>query len=123
MAENKLPELIPETHSSPYEYNDFDEEVSEPRLLHNQALIHQLRYAEKYNIDYIEVVGCCSCAACAKYRKRIYCLSGNDIRFPKIPDYILKHSYHCRLSIYPFSLGISYMTISEISSISDVHAL
>ena len=123
MTENKLPELIPEPHSSPYKYNDFDEEVSESELLQSEALIRQLRFAEEHNVDYIEVVSSCSCATCAKYRNRIYCLSGNDIRFPRVPDYILKYSYHCRLFVYPFFLGSNYVHTSDGQAVSDVHTL
>ena len=123
MTGNKLPELIPEPHTSPYKYIDFDDEASESELLHNEALIRQLRYAEERHIDYIQVVSSCSCTMCTKYRRRIYCLSGNDARFPKIPDYILKYSYHCRLFVYPFDLGMSYMITDEGPSVNDVHTI
>lgn len=53
--------------------------------------------------------GCCG--LCAKYRGRIYSLSGNDKRFPKLPEQLLNrgiiHDNDCGISFYPFIYGIS----------------
>lgn len=47
------------------------------------------------------------CKVCAKYRNRIYSLSGKTIKFPKFPK---DFHYGCGLSIYPFIDGVSEPT-------------
>ncbi len=103
-AENRLPELQPIPHTSIFKYNDCDINKE-----HNiKAKDNQLIYAKK--ADYVEVVSHCCCSECAKYRFRIYNISGRDKRFPMLPDYVKNYSWHCGLSLYPFYLGISRMT-------------
>ena len=48
-----------------------------------------------------EVPGCC--AKCAKYRRRIYSISGKDRRFPKLPT---DFHQNCALTAYPFVYGV-----------------
>ena len=75
-AENKLPELIPFPHTSPYRYDDFGA-LSEPELINREAIQNQMNVAQSIHSDYVEAVGNCCCSICAKYRHRIYCISGN----------------------------------------------
>lgn len=49
------------------------------------------------------------CEVCAKYRNRIYTLTGKDPRFPKLPKDFHKS---CGLSVYPYILGVSEPTFS-----------
>ena len=52
------------------------------------------------------------CAECAKYHDRIYSISGKDVRFPKLPDYIINHKYTehgCNFQFYPYHEGVSIM--------------
>lgn len=121
-AENKLPELIPLPHTSPYRYDDFGA-LSEPELINREAIQHQMNVAQSTNSDYVEVVGACCCSICAKYRHRIYCISGNDKRFPKLPEFVLRYSHHCRLMIYSFTFGVSFLLINEHKSVNDVASL
>ena len=121
-AENKLPELIPAPHSSPYRYDDFGA-LSEPELINREAIQHQINFAQSIHSDYVEVVGNCCCSICAKYRHRIYCISGNDNRFPKLPEFVIRYSHHCRLMIYSFTLGVSFLLINEHNSVNDVASL
>lgn len=60
--------------------------------------------------DLVEVgdLGAC-CAICAKYRKRIYSLSGADKRFPKFPK---DFHFQCGLNISAFCDGISEPTFN-----------
>lgn len=52
----------------------------------------------------------CTCSECAKYQGRVYSLSGNDSRFPKLPD-IFQHAgtVHsgCRHYFSPFIFGVT----------------
>ena len=115
--ENRLPELQPLPHTSVIKYNDCDINKSN----HDEAINKQLSYAIKY--DYVKADGACCCSECAKYRFRIYCISGSDTRFPKLPEYIKKYSWHCGLLLYPFSLGVNYMRLSENKSLNEIDEL
>lgn len=64
------------------------------------------------NTDYIQVgysssYGCCE--QCAKYRKRIYSISGNDKRFPLFPK---DHIWCATVYLTQYTLG-SYITFSD----------
>lgn len=52
------------------------------------------------------------CEECAKYRRRVFSLSGKDKRFPEIPEYLKtyseKHQY-CQISFWLYFLGSSYI--------------
>lgn len=51
-----------------------------------------------------------TCAECAKYQGRVFSISGNDKRFPKLPDSVLKTGeLHegCSHTFYPFIYGVS----------------
>lgn len=66
-------------------------------MLHNAELLH----TDLVEADYFG--GCCE--ECAKYRGRVFSISGKDRRFPKIPT-----NYVCTcsgISFYPFIFGIS----------------
>lgn len=119
-TENKSPELqSPLPHTSIFKYNDCD--INKP--IHENAKNNPLIFARKYDIDYVAVVSHCCCSECAKYRFRIYCISGSDTRFPVLPDYVKKYSWHCGLSAYPFSLGVNYMRLSENKSLHEIDEL
>ena len=118
-CENRLPELIPSPHTSIFRYDD-NEVIPEH---YADAFNIQLKRANEYNIDYVEVVAGCCCSECAKYRNRVYCLSGKDKRFPILPRYIQENVSHCGFSIYPFTLGISYVTISENLILRDINEI
>lgn len=51
-----------------------------------------------------------TCEKCAKYQGRVFSISGNDKRFPKLPQYALAHGkmhQGCRHTFYPFIYGLS----------------
>ncbi|WP_167956570.1 hypothetical protein [Anaerosporobacter faecicola] len=87
--------------------------------------IHELK------TDYIEIPWKAGqCNQCSIYHGRIYSISGNDKRFPKIPSFIwnrfingqsLIHD-HCRCSVYPINMlmpSISYQN-KYIKPIDDI---
>lgn len=51
----------------------------------------------------------CCCAECAKYRERVYSVSGKDSRFPKLPEYLLAGEHDCGIMLYPFLDGVNSM--------------
>lgn len=119
-TENRLPELpSPSPHTSIFRYNDCDINKS-PNIGANDK---QMLYAKKYKDDYVQVVSHYCCSECAKYRFRIYSISGRDKRFPKLPDYVKKYSWHCGLGMCPFSLGIHYMRLSPNKSLNEIDEL
>lgn len=118
-AENRLPELQPYPHTSVFRYNDCD--INKASNI--EANDKQMLYAKKYKDDYVQVVSHCCCSECAKYRFRIYNISGRDKRFPKLPDYIKNYSWHCGLLLYPFSLGINYMNLAIDKSLHEINEL
>lgn len=74
------------------------------QTMHNSVLEINLRNAQKLGTDLVEADNPPNCdALCAKYRKRIYSLSGKDTRFPSMTDMILKSG----LIFSPFIYGIS----------------
>lgn len=118
-SENVLPELQPLPHTSIFRYNDCDIN----KVPNIEAKDKQLLNADKYKDDYVQVVSACCCSECAKYRFRIYCISGNDKRFPKLPDYVKNYSWHCGLSLSPFSLGVNYMNLPQNRSLHEIDEL
>ncbi len=64
----------------------------------------QLAMARELKLDYIEIPHSTVCEKCAPYQNRVYCISGKDKRFPKLPDLILENSgLHCNVSFSAFS--------------------
>lgn len=54
-----------------------------------------------------------TCPICAQYQGRVFSISGDDKRFPKLPDIVFKTGgLHegCRHSFFPFLYGISKST-------------
>lgn len=78
--------------------------------LHSSAFQKVLKECTDIKTDYIY----CSChhgtcPECAKYQCRVYCISGKDKRFPKLPDIVKQFGgFHegCRHTFYPFFLHI-----------------
>lgn len=70
-----------------------------------KSLLDECKYMET---DLVEVgnSGVC-CEVCAKYRNRIYTLTGKDLRFPRFPKDFHKS---CGLSAYPYIWGVSEPT-------------
>lgn len=58
-----------------------------------------LKLAKSMNTDYIEIPHeICVCENCAPYINRVYCISGKDNRFPKLPNFILENGgLHCNV--------------------------
>lgn len=117
--ENRLPELSPIPHTSIFRYDDNKTVPGH----YADAFNAQLKRAMEHNVDYVEVVAGCCCSECAKYRNRVYCLSGKDKRIPLLPKYIQEYVSHCGLTIYPFELGINYVTLSENMVLKDINEI
>ena len=49
------------------------------------------------------------CAECAKFRNRVYSISGKDIRFPKLPSHLLNTQHDCGISLFPFLYRVNSM--------------
>ena len=75
---------------------------------HKNIFYDELDRCIQENTDYIfcnNDLG--ACAECAKYQGRIYCISGKDARFPKLPDIVYKYGgFHkgCTHSFFPYFL-------------------
>lgn len=65
----------------------------------NKNLFANMR---EFRTDLVEAsyIRCC-CSECAKYRERVYSLSGNDKRFPKLPELLLS-DHDCGIMLYPY---------------------
>lgn len=70
-----------------------------------------LKNAHSLNTDLVEFsYHSACCEECAKYRGRIFSISGEDTRFPKLPESMLQTGrIHegCRCSVSPFIYGVS----------------
>lgn len=79
---------------------------------HTSAFDQQMDIAKQSNQDYIEMpYQATACAECAKYMGRIYSISGNDRRFPKLPKEIIeKKQIHegCHCSFWAISYREGY---------------
>ncbi|WP_050697558.1 structural protein [Anaeromassilibacillus senegalensis] len=73
----------------------------------NRKLFFDMR---ELGTDLVEAtyIRCC-CAECAQYRERVYSLSGQDRRFPKLPDALLYGNHDCGILLFPFIDGVSSM--------------
>lgn len=62
----------------------------------------QMSLAKKFGQDYVQIAfSSAICPECAPYQNRIYSISGQDKRFPKLPEFIKKNKgLHCNISIY-----------------------
>ncbi len=70
----------------------------------------RLKSAKELHTDLVEITnsGIC-CAECAKYRHRIYSISGKDKRFPALPAQFNPKTFsynHFCLSVWPFVYGV-----------------
>ena len=84
-------------------------EVFDINLYHKNYFISKLNECKAFNTDYIYCDGHIgACSECAKYQNRVYCLSGNDLSFPKLPDFVYEYGgFHpgCRHSFSPYLGG------------------
>ena len=64
----------------------------------------ELNMADYFNTDYLEIPHeTAVCEECAPYQNRVYCISGKDKRFPKLPDFIIENKgLHCNVRYYSF---------------------
>lgn len=79
--------------------------------VHTAAFEKTIHDCKKNHIDYVVCpFSPGTCPICASYQMRVYCISGKDKRFPKLPDIVYKYGgFHdgCRHTFYSFILGIS----------------
>lgn len=56
-----------------------------------------------FNTDLVEAsyIRAC-CPECAKYRNRVYSMSGHDKRFPRLPDALYYNDHDCGIILHPF---------------------
>ena len=84
----------------------------EKQDIKQDAKIKSIELASSLGTDLVEVLSCPTpyCEECAKYLNRIYSISGEDNRFPKLPEGFTSrepgHHFSC-LRVYPFSYGIT----------------
>lgn len=98
----------------------FDEARREERKINE--LFERMEYGQKKRSQSInkEIYGGCDivstnetyfvCSECAKYIKRYFSISGENKKYPKLPDYLLnpsaEHKY-CAITLYPVLDNIS----------------
>lgn len=84
-------------------------EVFDINLYHKNNFMSKLNECKDLNTDYIYCGGHIgACSECAKYQNRVYCLSGNDLSFPKLPDFVYEYGgFHpgCCHCFYPYLGG------------------
>lgn len=76
----------------------------EYRVGNQNAFQKELNMADYFNTDYLEIPHeTAVCEKCAPYQSRVYCISGKDPRFPKLPDFIKENKgLHCNVRYYSF---------------------
>ena len=71
----------------------------------------ELQDAQKLGTDLVEASYHCSCSPIeAKYRGRVFSITGKDKRFPRLTN----EAYYCGLSFFPFIYGISIPSVTTI---------
>ena len=73
-----------------------------------QLELHQNLHQFKTDLVEASYIRCC-CAECAKYRERVYSVSGKDKRFPVLPDYLLSGEHDCGIQLFPFIYDVNSM--------------
>lgn len=96
------------------------EEAKIASLFGNDRYLGESDFYEKRNKDLFEsmkifdtdlveasYIRCC-CAECAKYRERVYSVTGKDKRFPRLPEYLLTGEHdNCGIQLFPFIDGVN----------------
>ncbi len=73
-------------------------------------LKESIQQAKSLGTDLLEATyirACCS--ECAKFRNRIYSISGKDVRFPKLPSHLLNTQHDCGIALFPFLYRVNSM--------------
>ncbi len=86
-----------------------DEKIAQSKEMYKDILKKLFEHCQKYNIDLVEASTIYSpCEECAKYQGRIYSISGNDKRFPKLPDWLKNDEclYNCGIRLSSYIEGI-----------------
>jgi hypothetical protein len=93
--------------------------------IHLKAFQRSLENCKLIPTDYIF---CSShqgtCPICSQYQCRVYCISGRDKRFPKLPDIVYQYGgFHkgCRHTFYPFFLDIENTIRDHLLQEHDVY--
>lgn len=90
-----------------------DRNTDAPEDLPIIAFKHTLASCEYLEIDLVEVGDLGGmCEVCAKYRNRIYSLSGKTLKYPKFPS---DFCFSCGLGVSPFVDGVMEPTFKCIS--------
>ena len=83
-----------------------------------------LKSAQMLDTDLVRMsVHRCACSECAKYQGRVFSITGNDTRFPKIPDEFYKYGgIHkgCGHSFFPFIYGVNNSDLDDILSTQNI---
>ena len=76
----------------------------EYRERNKEVFRNELNMADYFSTDYLEIPHeTAVCEKCAPYQSRVYCISGRDSRFPKLPDFIKENKgLHCNVRYYSF---------------------
>ncbi len=82
----------------------------ESKNIIRDSVTSSLSSAKELDSDLVEITnsGIC-CAECAKYRNRVYSISGRDKRFPALPAQFKPETFtynHVCLSVWPFIYGV-----------------
>lgn len=96
------------------EWKDWiDAHTESPEDYAKDAFARTLESCRKLGTDLIEVGDSSACCEiCAKYRRRIYSLSGKSWKFPKFPD---DFHFQCGLGIFAYIDGVSEPSFKCIS--------
>ena len=88
--------------------------VFDPLTIQLKQFSIVLKNARSMRTDLLEMTEhSTTCSECSKYQGRVYSISGNDNRFPKLPDIVSQiGAIHmgCRHTFYPFIYGVSSLS-------------
>ena len=88
--------------------------VDEIEYINKKSFENALNHAKEMHTDCLQVGYLCgACKDCAPYLNRIYSITGQDSRFPKLPDFILRNKgLHCNAGYFA-SLYFSKQTLTK----------
>lgn len=80
-------------------------------IKYDSSLKDTLKLCKELRTDLVEMSEHgCTCGECAKYQGRVFSISGQDKKFPKLPEFILTNGgVHrgCSHTLSPFIYGVS----------------
>ena len=85
-------------------------EFWDKRISNRQHIYEAINNCRKHHTDLIQIFSNRSCPICSKYNKQVFSISGNNLKFHKLPDEVRNQTHSCKkciITAHSFYEGIS----------------